>query len=216
METYVVSAVEWIESLPTFQVYAVFLFIAYIENLVPPIPGDVLVAFGGYLAAEDVIGLGPLLAITTVASAAGFMSAYGVGYRWGGRFPEADRFKWPGRVIDRRVMQRATRWMRRWGLWVVVANRFLAGTRSVIALSAGLSATRPLPTLLAATVSSLVWNSILLGFGWVVKANWAQAGAILNAYGKIVLGALALYLFYRVMRALLSGKSPVDAGDEGA
>lgn len=215
METYVVSAVEWIESLPAFQVYAVFLFIAYIENLVPPIPGDVLVAFGGYLAAEGVIGLFPLLAITTAASAAGFMSAYGVGYRWGGRLPEADRFKWPGRVIDRRVMQRATRWMQRWGLWVVVANRFLAGTRSVIALSAGLSATRLVPTLMAATVSSLVWNSLLLGFGWVVKANWAQAGAILNAYGKIVLGVLAVYLLYRAGRMVLSGKKTDDPKDVG-
>ncbi len=70
-------------SLPPSSIYLVFFLVAYVENIVPPIPGDVLVAFGGYLAAESVIGLVPVLLLTTIASVIGFMSMYWIGSRWG-------------------------------------------------------------------------------------------------------------------------------------
>ena len=212
METFILDTVDFIESLDRAQVYAVLVFIAYVENVIPPIPGDVLVAFGGYLAAEGILAAFPLLAFTTAASVAGFMTAYAVGQVWGARLPEPDRFKWPGRLIDGRVVVRATRWMRRWGLWVVVANRFLAGTRSVIALSAGLSGTGAARTALASTISSLLWNSILIVIGWVVRENWALAGSILNTYGQVVLALLALLIALRLLLKLRAARSHTGRG----
>ena len=65
------EVVQYIYSLPPLSMYLVFFFVAYIENIVPPIPGDMLVAFGGYLAAESVIGLVPVWFLTTIASVIG-------------------------------------------------------------------------------------------------------------------------------------------------
>lgn len=83
VDQFIQEAVQFINTLPPLSIYLVFFLVAYVENIVPPIPGDVLVAFGGYLAAESVIGLVPILLLTTIASVIGFMSMYWIGSRWG-------------------------------------------------------------------------------------------------------------------------------------
>ena len=47
-EQFVQETVQFINTLPPSSIYLVFFLVAYVENIVPPIPGDVLVAFGGY------------------------------------------------------------------------------------------------------------------------------------------------------------------------
>lgn len=201
MDAIISQAVEWISSRSALEVYALFALIAYTENIIPPVPGDVLVAFGGYLAAEGILDPFMILGLTTVASVLGFMSAYGFGAWWGGRLIDPESDFWLKKVINMDVFDRGRRWMQAWGQWVVVANRFLAGTRSVIALSAGLSHTPTGPTILSSLVSSVLWNSILIGFGWVVKEQWETIGHYLNSYGVIVLVILSLFFVIRYLRA---------------
>jgi len=197
-EEFTKDLVQWINLLPPLSIYGVFFLIAYVENIVPPIPGDVLVAFGGYLAAEEVVGLTPVLLLTTVASVFGFMSMYWLGSRWGEQFElQRDRY-WLMRFIPIRYMDKVRRWMRRWGQGVVLANRFLAGTRSVISLTAGISHTPVTKTVISSTISSILWNSILLGFGWIVHENWQVIGEYLSIYSRIILGGIALFILIRL------------------
>lgn len=190
--------VQLIYGLPPVSIYLVFFVVAYVENIVPPIPGDVLVAFGGYLAAESIVGIIPVLLLTTVASVVGFMNVYWVGSHWGYRIKEKKESYWLLRFIPLEYINKVQSWMQRWGMGVVLANRFLAGTRSVISLTAGLSHTPIASTILYSTISSILWNGILLGFGWVVHENWRLIGDYLSAYGQIVLGLIALFVLIRL------------------
>lgn len=197
VEQFTQEMVQWIYSLPPLSIYGVFVAVAYLENVIPPIPGDVLVAFGGYLAAEAVIGLVPVYLLTTAASVVGFMSMYWLGSRWGWQIREKQR-SWLIRFIPIRYINRTREWMGRWGQGVVVANRFMAGTRSVIALTAGISHTPVYLTALSSAVSSLLWNGILLGFGWVVHENWYLIGDYLSAWGQGVLAVIILAIAARI------------------
>ncbi|MDZ7772304.1 MAG: DedA family protein [Balneolaceae bacterium] len=212
LEQLTTELVEWIYALPPISIYGVFLAVAYLENVVPPIPGDVLVAFGGYLAAESVIGLTPVYLLTTVASVAGFMTMYALGSRWGTQLEEKKRH-WLVRFVPLQYITRTQAWMKRWGQGVVVANRFLAGTRSVIALTAGISHTPPARTVLSSAVSSLLWNALLLAFGWVVHENWRVIGDYLSAWGQAVLVLLALGLLARLAWVRLRSGSGGDDGE---
>ena len=198
IDQFVQEMVQLINSLPPFSIYLVFFLVAYIENVIPPIPGDVLVAFGGYLAAESVIGLVPVLLLTTVASVLGFMSMYWIGSRWGTQIQNKQRRFWLLRFIPLKYLNKVRDWMQRWGMGVVLANRFLAGTRSVISLTAGLSHTRISSTIISSFVSSILWNGILLGFGWIVHENWRLIGEYLSIYGKIILGGIAVFIIIRL------------------
>ena len=204
MDVFIEQAVELISSRSALEVYTLFALIAYAENIVPPVPGDVLVAFGGYLAALELLDPFIILGITTITSVLGFMSAYGFGAWWGERLIDPESTLWIKKVINMGVFERGRRWMQTWGQWVVLSNRFLAGTRSVIALTAGLSHTPVVPTILSSTISSLIWNSILIGFGWIVKENWETVGGYLNTYGVVVIVVIALFFMTRYIFSKLS------------
>jgi membrane protein DedA with SNARE-associated domain len=180
-------------------VYLTFFAIAYVENILPPIPGDVLVAFGGYLAAEQIISLIPVYLLTTVASVVGFMSMYAIGARWGSGIKSDGQKYWMTRFIDLKYIEKVRRWMQQWGQGVVLANRFLAGTRSVISLTAGISHTPLIKTIISSTISSMLWNAILLGFGWVVHENWQTIGHYLSIYSRIILAGIAVFIIIRLL-----------------
>ena len=198
-EQFVREAVQFINTLPPSSIYLVFFLVAYVENIIPPIPGDVLVAFGGYLAAESVIGLVPVLLLTTIASVIGFMSMYWIGSRWGALIQEKKKQFWLLRFIPLKYINKVRSWMQPCGMGVVAANRFLAGTRSVISLTAGLSHTRISSTIFYSALSSILWNGILLGFGWIVHENWQLIGKYLSLYGRIILAGIAIFIGIRVI-----------------
>jgi membrane protein DedA with SNARE-associated domain len=199
MEGYIDQVVDWILTLSPLSIYLIFAVISYLENIVPPIPGDVLVAFGGYLAAEQIVGFIPLLAITTVASVVGFMSMYAIGAYFGDKIEVQRKRFWLMRFIDVKYFDKGKRWMQKWGQGVILANRFLAGTRSVISLTAGITKTKVYSTVISSTISSLLWNFILLALGWLVYENWQVIGHYLNIYGWIILLILVALIGSRLI-----------------
>jgi len=198
MEVYIQHAVQWIQSLSPLYIYIIFTLVAYLENIIPPIPGDVLVAFGGYLAAEKIISFWIVLMLTTMASVFGFMSMYAVGLYFGDRIEQERNRFWLMRFIDVKYFDKINRWMYNWGQGVILANRFLAGTRSAISITSGMTKTSFYPTVINSFISSTLWNSILLLFGWIVHENWQIIGHYLNVYGWIVLIGIALFILGRV------------------
>lgn len=199
MESFFQNLIEWIQTLSPLSIYAVFAIIAYTENVVPPIPGDLLVAFGGYLAAEYIIGFTGLWAITTVASVIGFMNMYAIGFYFGDKIEAQRKSFWLMKFIDVKYFDRGKRWMHKYGQLVILANRFLAGTRSVISLTAGLTKTKIYPTILNSTLSSFLWNGILLWMGWLVHENWQIIGHYLNVYGTVILILIGVLIIVRLL-----------------
>ena len=198
IEEFINEFVNWLRLLPPLGVYTVFFLIAYLENIIPPIPGDLLVAFGGYLAASSVISFIPILLITTIASVVGFMNVYWLGSHWGQQMQQHGSDFWMVRFISLQYIKKVRSWMQRWGQGVIVANRFLAGTRSVISLAAGMSHTKWWPTIFSSAISSVLWNAILLSLGWIVHSNWRIIGHYLSVYGWLILGLIGAGVLIRL------------------
>jgi membrane protein DedA with SNARE-associated domain len=199
MEVYLDQAVNWILTLSPISIYSIFLIVAYAENIVPPVPGDILIVFGGYLAAEQIISFNVLLFITTVASVIGFMNMYAFGYYFGDKIDTHRSDFWLMRIIDVKYFDRCKRWMHSYGQAVIVANRFLAGTRSVIAVTAGLTKMRAATTIFSSLASSITWNFVLLASGWLVHENWYVIGDYLNIYGWSILSLMVLIIGGRLL-----------------
>ncbi|WP_018128568.1 DedA family protein [Balneola vulgaris] len=189
--------IDWISVMPPVGVYLIFFAIAYLENIIPPVPGDVIVAFGGYLAAEGLIDFSLILADTVFASVLGFMTMYWLGHKWGSQIEENKDSHFILRFFDYKYFKKGKKWMARWGQWVVFGNRFLAGTRSVISLTTGMSGLNVPLTVMNSFFSSLLWNALLLFAGWYVRDNWEVIGGYLSTYGKIVLLFIGLVVGIR-------------------
>lgn len=182
------AVLAWMEGLPAFWAYAVILVIAYGENVFPPIPGDMVVVFGGYLVGRGTLRLPVVVLLATVGGALGFMSVYAVGRRFGKAVLDPDRFRW----LPQEGIERAQRWIRRWGYGVVAANRFLTGARSVISLAVGMAQMNAWKTAAWATLSAAVWTGLIAYAGYAVGDNWRAVRGYLATYSRFILIALAV------------------------
>ncbi len=187
---------EYLTHLEPWAVYAVVAGIAFIENIFPPFPSDVLV-----VAAGSLVGLGhvdglTLVVMTTLGSTAGFMAMYGIGVWIGGHILETGKVKF----LPPDQVRKVEGWFRRYGYGVVVVNRFLAGTRAVVSFFAGVSRL-PIGICIGLSfASALLWNFLLVQAGQALGANWERIILYLDAYGKtvttiVVVGILA-YIGY--------------------
>jgi membrane protein DedA with SNARE-associated domain len=178
----------WMQGLSPVWAYITLFLIAYGENVAPPIPGDMVVVFGGYLAGIGQLHLGVVIALSTVGGALGFMTMFAIGARLGRALLDPDRFRW----LPREGIDRAQRWIRRYGYGVVAANRFLSGARSVISLTAGMAQMDTGRTFWWCTVSALVWTGLISYAGYAVGDNWEIVVTYLRAYGRIILTLLLI------------------------
>jgi membrane protein DedA with SNARE-associated domain len=193
---------ERVLQLPDGVLYALLFSAALLENLLPPFPGDATVVFGAYLAGVGRLSLALTFVLATMGSWCGFMVYYGLG-RWLGRTRVHDLV---GRWITPATLQRGEDWVRRYGHWVVLGNRMLAGARSVISLAAGFAGMRPALVGALALLSSLAWSALLVGAGYLIGEEWQRAVTLLGLYDRAVLallalGALAWLLWRRRRRA---------------
>ncbi len=187
----------------------VFLFAgAFIENLVPPVPGDTVVIAGAVMVGYyGRLNAGVTYAVTTAGSLGGFMTVFALGYSLGRPYFERRNFRW----FPTEAQQRVERWFDRYGLLIILANRFFAGARAIISLFAGLGRMPPGRVALLALVSCAVWNALLIGGGVYLGRNWRLMTDIVSKYNNIVLGvvafALASYLVVRYLRRRGSAES---------
>ncbi len=163
-------------------VYVTVAAIAYIENILPPFPSDVAVVAAGALIAVGRVDFLTLLIVTTAGSTLGFMTMYKIGDWIGDHILEAGKIKF----IPVESVRRVEEWFRRYGYGVIVANRFLAGTRAVVSFFAGLSELSLWKTTVLSFVSALIWNSLLLFAGKTLGDNWSIIIVYLEAYSKVV------------------------------
>lgn len=185
------SIAEWMEAIPAVWAYAVIFLIAYGENIVPPIPGDMVVVFGGYLVGIGKLSFVVVLLLSTLGGALGFMTMYAVGRRLGDAVFEEDRLRW----LPKDQIRKAQSWLARWGYGVVAANRFLSGLRSVIALAVGMAHMRARGAAVFSTLSAAAWCALIIFAGYELGENWHTVADYLARYGRvmlIVLGMIAL------------------------
>ncbi|HEX9844770.1 MAG TPA: DedA family protein [bacterium] len=178
---------QWLLELPDAWLYASLFAAALVENVLPPVPGDTVVVFGGYLAGLGRLSLPVAYAMVTFGSWCGFMTYYLLG-RWLGRSGVHDLL---GRWIPPATLARGEEWVRRHGHWAVLANRLLAGARSVISLAAGFVRMPAGLVGALALASSMLWNVLLVGGGYWIGEEWQRVIALLRAYEQAVLFAVA-------------------------
>lgn len=209
------SIVDWMSALPPSLMYLTILVIAYGENVVPPIPGDMIVVFGGYLAGLTTLNIWVVILLSTVGGAAGFMTMFLIGNRLGEAIMDPQRYRW----LPKDQIQVGRRWLQRWGFGLIVANRFLSGTRSVISLVAGMAHMTTKKVLLCATISAAVWTCTIAWGGYLVGDNWEVVGEYLAVYGQFMLWGVVLFVaayagwrFFRRREGRVDDTAKADPG----
>ncbi|WP_258726295.1 DedA family protein [Cellulomonas sp. NS3] len=175
-----------------------------LENLVPPIPSEVILPLAGFAAAQGRLGLLEVLAWTTAGSLVGAVLLYGLGVALG-----RDRLR---RVVDRMPLVRledldtAEAWFARYGAVAVLVGRVVPLVRSLVSVPAGVERMVLWRFVVLTTVGSAVWNTTLVTVGYALGERWADVERAVETYTTAVVVVLALlaaaYLAFAVRAAV--------------
>ena len=156
----------------TYGYVAIFLLML-LESACIPVPSELIMTFGGALAAGAVPGTKLNLAGVIIAGVAGNVAgsyvAWAVG-RYGGQ-PALRR--WGRRLrIREHDLDRATAWFDRYGPRAVLIGRLLPVVRTFISLPAGIAGMDPARFGIYTTLGCIPWTAALAYAGYAVGANW--------------------------------------------
>ncbi len=196
------SLINTLQLLDPLLILILLFAIAFVENLFPPAPSDVMIVLGGALVGIGRVGFVETLLFATAGSIAGFMLMYKIGDWFGDHILERGKISF----IKVSTLHKVEEWFRKHGYWVIVLNRFLAGTRAVVSFFAGMSEMKFPVTLALCAVSALAWNSILVGAGYLLGNNWQKIEVYLSTYSQVVAGIVVLVAIGLTVRYLARRK----------
>ncbi|WP_315580703.1 DedA family protein [uncultured Actinomyces sp.] len=183
------------------------------ENLFPPIPSEVILPSAGFAAASGSMGLVSAIVWATVGSVVGALALYALG-AWFGR---ARFYSLASKIpfVKEADIQRAEAWFVRRGPLAVLLGRVVPVVRSLISIPAGIERMKLLPFTLYTAIGSGLWNSVLIGAGYALGANWEIVEEWISRYQLIVFGLAGIALVVWMVRkwtARRSRESAVKAG----
>ena len=191
-----------ISSFTPFWIYVTLFLFAFVENVFPPSPSDLVVVIGGSLVSTGVISFIPALLLTTIGSVVGFMILFYFGSTVDRKVVHSGKYKY----IPVDAIEKVELWFKKYGYYVIVANRFMPGTRSVISFFAGMSMMDAKKTILLATISAFVWNAIIIYLGYFFGSNVSVVDKYLSTYSNIAIAITIVVVIILVMKFYLNRK----------
>lgn len=181
--------------------YLAVVLLMLAENVVPPIPSELIMPFAGFAAARGDLHPAAVAVTGALGSVLGTLPWYVVARRIG-----RERLKaWAARhgrwlTVSPDDLDRAHRWFERRGAVTVFAGRLVPAVRSVISAPAGIAA-MPLPSfLLWSLAGSLLWCAALTATGFLLEARYDQVARWIDPVTKTILLASAATYAWRVLR----------------
>lgn len=185
----------WIEQIISEFGYLGLALLTLLENVFPPVPSEVILPLGGYLAQQGRLGIVGVVLAGTVGSTTGALALYWLG----SRFDRERLAAWTSRhggwvLLTREDVESAFEWFERHGTKAVFFGRLVPGVRSLISIPAGACGMNLGPFLLYTALGAAIWCALLAAGGMILGARYQQVGSVLQwaAYAVVALLLLGI------------------------
>lgn len=193
------SFLDWLGRLPTPLLYTALSLLSALENVFPPVPADVAVALGAFLAQRGEVNAVLLGALCWLANCGSAAWTYWLGWRHGEAF--FARGVWR-KLLPPEAMQELQKAYDRHGALGIFVSRFLPGVRAAVTPFAGVARLSPLRTLVPAALASAIWYGLLISAGTLLGNQWSGIRSLVERVtgALTIVGVLALVGFYLWLR----------------
>ena len=196
--------------------YGAIALVMLLENVVPPIPSEVVMPLAGFLIQQGKLELVPAVLAGLLGTVLGAWFWYGVG-----RLINEERLeqwlKRHGRWLGLRAddLARSRRWFSRHGVAVVFWGRIIPGIRTFVSLPAGIEMMPQVRFLAWTTAGSLLWILILTMAGQALDEGYQKVGVWIGDIGAVIKPILVIAVLAFVIWVVLnlvrsSGRSRSD------
>ncbi len=174
--------------------YLGVLLLVALENVFPPIPSEVILAFGGFMTTHTSLLVVGVIISATIGSVLGALILYFVGklmnkerliHLVSGKVGKVLRLK-------PKDIEKADRWFDVHGNIAVFFCRFVPIVRSLISIPAGMSDMPLRYFLLFTTLGTVIWNTVLVVLGSKMGENWTKIVDFFEEYSAITLIVLVI------------------------
>ncbi len=185
------AVVHWIQSMG----YAGIFLSMVLESACIPLPSEIIMPFGGYLAWSGHLQIMWVIVAGTLGNVVGSLITFYIG-KAGGRSFISNY----GRIIhlSEKYVLMAERWFEKRGELAVFVCRILPGVRTFISLPAEISNMPVIRFTVFSAVGSLPWVAALAYSGFKLGQNWANIKNFMHPFtyvvGVFLIGAVVLLL----------------------
>ena len=173
----------------------------FIENVFPPIPSELIMPLGGYLAATGRLSFWLVVTLGSIGSLLGAVLWYAIGHRLG-----QERLKrWAGRrgawvAMTPEDIDRASAWFDRHGATSVLMCRMIPFVRTVISVPAGIAGMPLLRFTIYSAAGTFLWTLALAWAGRLLGSQFPQVGEVIGWLSWAVIGAATAWYLRRVAK----------------
>ncbi len=203
MSEYIINIIE------NYGLIAIFLVIM-LEYACFPVPSELVLPLSGAVAAQGEFAFLAVLALSLAAGILGSYICYFIGRLGGVPLVNkiSNRFPSVGRSI-----KSATLKFEKYSRLAVMLFRLVPLCRTYISFAAGISKQNVTVFTLFSAIGITVWNTILIGFGYVLSANWQVVMVYYDKYKLVMLALAALLVGLYIFLKVLAGRKEKQAAE---
>lgn len=160
--------IEYLDGVSPATLYALLALMSFIEAIFPPMPADVIVALGAFLAAQRGANLWITIVVIVGGMAVGSTLVYWIARRFGAA--------WMHERLRRMGVDTAERRLEalygRYGLSALFIGRFVPGLRMFVPPAAGMLRVPFWKAITLITAASFIWYGLIAALAFRVGSDW--------------------------------------------
>ena len=185
----------------TYIAYLTICLAMFLENVIPPIPSEIIMPLGGYFVYQQKLNFFVLVFWGLIGTIAGSLPWYYLG-----RIVNEKRIS---SILDKRGkyfgitskdFAKSKRWFDKYGISLVFWGRLVPGIRTLISVPAGIELMPLKRFLIWTTLGSLIWIVLLTYAGYIFGENYSNIENYLDQIKYIVKPILILVITYFLIR----------------
>ena len=190
--------------------YLVICFAMFLENIIPPIPSEIIMPLGGFFVYQGNLNFYILVFFGLIGTVLGALPWYYLGKFLNEKklsnFVET-RGKFLG--ITSKDLNKSKLWFDKYGVSLVFWGRLIPGIRTLISVPAGIELMPLKKFLLWTTLGSLIWVLLLSLSGYVFGENYIIIETYIDNFKIFIKPLIIIIILFFILRYLINRKFKV-------
>ncbi len=187
--------------------YLVICFAMFLENIIPPIPSEVIMPLGGFFVSQGILNFYILVIFGLLGTVLGALPWYYLGKFLNEKklsnFVES-KGKFLG--ITPTNLDKSKLWFDKYGVSLVFWGRLIPGIRTLISVPAGIELMPLRNFLVWTTLGSLIWVVLLSFSGYIFGDNYGMIETYINKFKIFIKPVLIIILIFLILKYLKNTK----------
>ena len=181
--------------------YLVISFAMFLENLIPPIPSEIIMPLGGFFVYKGDLNFYILIISGLIGTVVGALPWYFLG--------KLLNEKKLSNFIDRKGkfvgisikdLDKSRLWFDKYGVLLVFWGRLIPGIRTLISVPAGIELMPINKFLIWTSLGSLIWVIFLTSAGYLFGENYEIIGSYIDNFKDIFKPIFVILLLFLLIR----------------